>query len=222
MTTIEKLSERYQRGYYSKFDFYVGLIDILSRTDDPDPAMRGVPRKLLDEIFEMAEQHYESAGKRSDRGPQKNPEKILQWRRRHHQDHSGGNRSDAPEAVRGARPAVKEIEGWFGAILLHEVRRQEALEAIARLEESHMLARAIAQKLRDVVAVQRIEEEVLAQHSRWCHSDGGFRESVGPAQEAARALYGFVPERLIETDESRVENYLRLIDYYKRLISERL
>ena len=77
--TIERLSELYLKGYYSKVDFYLGLIDVLSRTDDPDHVLEKVPGTLLDEVCEMAERHDSSAGEKSDHKQQENLDKILQY-----------------------------------------------------------------------------------------------------------------------------------------------
>jgi hypothetical protein len=84
--TIERLSELYLNGYYSKVDFYLGLIDVFSRTDDPDHVMEKVPGTLLNEVCEMAERHHSSAGEKSDHKQQENPDKILRWVRRHRHD----------------------------------------------------------------------------------------------------------------------------------------
>jgi hypothetical protein len=77
--TIDRLSELYLQGYYSKVDSYLGLIDVLSRTDDPDHVLEKVPGTLLDEVCEMAERHHSSAGEKSDQKQQENPDKILRY-----------------------------------------------------------------------------------------------------------------------------------------------
>jgi hypothetical protein len=80
--TIDRLSELYLNNYYSKANFYLGLIEILSGSEHADHVMERVPEAALDVVFAMAERHFESAGEHSDREQQKNPEKILRWRDR--------------------------------------------------------------------------------------------------------------------------------------------
>lgn len=219
--TIDRLSELYLKGDYSKLDFYLGLIDVLSRTDDPDHVMEKVPGTLLNEVLEMAERHDSSAGEKLDHKQQENPDKILRWVRRHRPDLAMNNGNGAAHGARAqARtPHSRPTDPRANEVPLPSVREGVALEAIQRLEQNHGSAMIIARKLRDAVGERRIEEEVLAHHSRWCHSDGGFRESVKPARDAARAMYGFIPERLIETDESRTPDYDVLISKYRKQLA---
>jgi hypothetical protein len=99
--TIDRLSELYQKGYYSKLDFYLGLIAILSEGGDPGPVMERVPGTLLGDISEMAERHASSAQAGSSGDERENPDKILRWVRRHARDHA----SDRPISGAGTRLA---------------------------------------------------------------------------------------------------------------------
>lgn len=92
--TIERLSELYQQGYYSKFDFYLGLIEILAGSDETDRVLDEVPAQLWDDMVEMAEAHYSSAAKAASFDQQKNPEKIL--RRRHGRPEAASTDNGSP------------------------------------------------------------------------------------------------------------------------------
>ena len=81
--TIERLVELYEKCYYSTFDFYVGVINLLVRNDDPDAVLEKIPVSLMDKVVKMAEEHYQSAGKHGDQEQQKNPEKIIRFWERH-------------------------------------------------------------------------------------------------------------------------------------------
>jgi len=129
--------------------------------------------------------------------------------------------ADPDEAVRAeALEALGTDEGspgyhtrWGREIPLSLSASQEeaALAAIDKLGQTHEIAGSIARRLRTAVRNRRIHESTLAQHSRWCHSDSSYRDSVRPACDAAFAMYGFIPERLVDQSGKRVEAYNRLL-----------
>jgi hypothetical protein len=70
------------KGYYSKVNFYLSLIEILADTDDPDAILESVPAKLVDDVIDMAARHVQSARDHASFDEARNPEKILLWRSR--------------------------------------------------------------------------------------------------------------------------------------------
>jgi hypothetical protein len=80
--TIDRLSELYEKGYSSKANFYLGLIEILAETDDANPILENVPAEVVDEVIDMAARHVQSARDHASFDEAKNPEKILLWRSR--------------------------------------------------------------------------------------------------------------------------------------------
>jgi len=97
---------------------------------------------------------------------------------------------------------------------------ERALRAIERLRGAHPEADSVAEHLAEAVAAAAVSETTLIQHSRWCNTGGSWSAGLDPARDAAYAMYGFVPDRLIErtgeiTDESRrllAEYVVRLRD----------
>jgi hypothetical protein len=217
--TIERLSELFQKGYYSKIDFYLALLSILSQTGDPDRQLEAIPRPLIDEIIDIVERHSESAKENRESQGAELPMKILEWHRKGARDRWRKNGiEDRTSIPHSARELSDE---WRKTIPLSSIQDAEAINAIQRLERSHGLARSIAHKLRDAVEQRSIEVDDLAQHSRWCHSASSYRDSVEPAQKAALAMYGFVPDRLINEDEGRVPNYRKLVAMYRERLASR-
>jgi hypothetical protein len=80
--TIDRLSELYVKGYYSKANFYLGLIEILAETDDPDLILENVPAQFVDDVIDMAARHVQSARDNASFDEARNPEKVLLWRSR--------------------------------------------------------------------------------------------------------------------------------------------
>jgi hypothetical protein len=80
--TIERLSELYIKGYYSKVNFYLELLSLLSQTDDPDGLLEAIPGPLIDDIIDMVERHSESARENRESQEAELPEKILRWHRK--------------------------------------------------------------------------------------------------------------------------------------------
>jgi hypothetical protein len=217
---IERLSELYLNGYYSKALFYLELISLLSRSDEPDRILEKMPESLEQDIINMAKRHYYSALGSSNIEESKNPEMILRWK---------SSKSEIASSKNG--PTLLEDGGRSSSIAipkdrdrvvhLASIQEAKALDAIGRLEGSHKSARVISRKLQKAVKQRRIAELDFAQHSRWCHSDSGYQNSVEPARDAARAMYGFVPDRLIEKDEKRVPNYRTLMATYRERLAGR-
>jgi hypothetical protein len=103
--TIEKMSEFYQKGYYSKFDFYLGVVQILSQTEDSDPILEKIPPFLIDDVLAMADRHYHSARAHSSFEEAKNPERILLWGSSLSTSRLGSN-GTTPENVQGGESRV--------------------------------------------------------------------------------------------------------------------
>ena len=105
-------------------------------------------------------------------------------------------------------------------IPISKCNSERALRAIERLRAAHPQAESVADHLAEAVAVAAVSAETLIQHSRWCNTGGSWSAGLDPARDAAYAMYGFVPGRLIEgngeiTDESRRllgESVVRLRD----------
>lgn len=96
-----------------------------------------------------------------------------------------------------------------------------ALRAISRLRESLTSAVTMADELEGALLARRISPDVLARHSKWCHTGGSFAAGMDPALDAARAIYGLVPERLLDSDGRPYPNYAALIAALKRRIEAR-
>ena len=109
--TIERLSELYLQGYYSKIDFYLGLLNLLVSTQEPSPILEKVPQRLFGFVDEMARAHDLSAGAAGHPEEQRIPQAILQWRSDHPDAASSDNgapsnapsenpsRRNSPEAI---------------------------------------------------------------------------------------------------------------------------
>lgn len=85
---------------------------------------------------------------------------------------------------------------------------ERALRAIDRLRAAHPGAESVAKHLAEAVAAAAVSEATLIQHSRWCNTGGSWSAGLEHAHDAALAMYGLVPGRLIEgtgeiTDECR-------------------
>jgi HEAT repeats len=132
-------------------------------------------------------------------------------------------RSDVAETLGTDEGSPAHHTQWGRAIplSLSSSQQEAALAAIETLERSHEIARSIARRLRTAVLNRRIHESTLAQHSRWCHSDSSYRDSVQPACDAALAMYGFIPERLVDPSGKRVDAYDRLMSRQKTRVASR-
>jgi DNA-binding transcriptional ArsR family regulator len=75
--TIERLSELYLKCCYSKFDFYIGLVNLLASSNDASHVLERVPAELRNEVTEMARDHDASAGAAGCTDEQKIPRTIL-------------------------------------------------------------------------------------------------------------------------------------------------
>jgi hypothetical protein len=95
---------------------------------------------------------------------------------------------------------------------------ESAFRGIDRLRAAHPRADPIADALVEAVRRHRIPEEDFTQHSRWCNTGGSWIAGRDPARATTRAMYGFVPERLVSEDgRTEVEMTRRLEDYRLRL-----
>lgn len=101
---------------------------------------------------------------------------------------------------------------------LARCNEEKALAAIRDLRASHPAAVSIAEQLTTAIAARAAPEPVFQQHSRWCNTGGSWSAGIEPAQRAARAMYGLVPERLIGRDGT-IDARMRglLIEYRQRL-----
>jgi hypothetical protein len=80
------------------------------------------------------------------------------------------------------------------------------------LRESMDAAASMADELEAAVDEGEVEEAVLARHSKWCHTGGSWSAGMEPARAAARAMYGTIPERLLDADGSRSARYDDAVD----------
>ncbi len=99
---------------------------------------------------------------------------------------------------------------------LRRLDGEAALRAIDRLRAAHLRADAIADRLERAVQRREIPEDALVQHSRWCNTGGSWAAGVEPAHDAARAMYGFVPERLTSGDGGSDRDMRHLLAEYAR------
>lgn len=88
------------------------------------------------------------------------------------------------------------------------VDRDAAERAISRLRES-MPTQAVtmADELDAAVVAGDISEGVVARHSKWCHTGGSWAAGMDAARVAAVAMYGTVPERMVDSEDRRTERY---------------
>lgn len=95
---------------------------------------------------------------------------------------------------------------------------ERASRAIDRLRASHPAAESIALQLEEAVIAGFVSDATLIQHSRWCNTGGSWSAGLDPARDAAFAMYGFVPDRLIEgTGEITPDGRRRLAEHKTRL-----
>jgi hypothetical protein len=94
-----------------------------------------------------------------------------------------------------------------------------ALAAIARLRDTGR-ADSIAARLERAVRRRSISEDVLVQHSRWCHTGGSWGAGVDAAREAAKAMYQFVPRRLVDEEGKPYEYTTATLEAYRRQLED--
>lgn len=71
--------------------------------------------------------------------------------------------------------------------------------------------------LRTAVESGEISDDLLMRHSRWCHTtNAGAAEA---AREAALAMYGFVPDRLLSEEGRPYRNTRAKLERYRERIS---
>jgi hypothetical protein len=99
-------------------------------------------------------------------------------------------------------------------IPMTKCKSERAVRAIERLRAFHPQAQSVAEGLAEAVAAAAVSEETLIQHSRWCNTGGSWSAGLDPARDAAYAMYGFVPDRLIEGTGEITENSRRLLAEY--------
>ncbi len=100
---------------------------------------------------------------------------------------------------------------------LYRCNEVAALRALGRLRDSHPAAESITDQLEAAVYRMRVSEEVLVQHSRWCNTSGSWAAGFEPARSAARAMYGFIPDRLTDGGASTESSRCLLAGYVERL-----
>lgn len=76
----------------------------------------------------------------------------------------------------------------------------KALSAISRLRESPAGGETMADELEKAVRATRIAGDVVARHTKWCHTGGRFISGMDPARSAAISMYGFIPQRLLDSE----------------------
>jgi hypothetical protein len=103
---------------------------------------------------------------------------------------------------------------------LRHCDEERAVRAIDGLRAAHPAAAAIADRLEEAARTRRISTDVLTQHSRWCNTGGSWIAGVEPARDAALAMYGFVPGRLIAGDGRSDPSMLQLLAEYRRRLNE--
>ena len=100
--------------------------------------------------------------------------------------------------------------------LIADLDEQRARRAVARLRASHPRARSMADRLEEAIQARRVSEAAFIEHSRWCNTAGSWSAGIDPARDAARALYGFVPKRLIGGDGHTDDHMRALLDEYRQ------
>ena len=81
--TIDRLAELYLKGYYSKIDFYLALLNILAQAEDPEYVLERVPPRLVEFVVGKARDHDLSAGRANRAEEQRLPQTILRWHDQH-------------------------------------------------------------------------------------------------------------------------------------------
>ena len=112
------------------------------------------------------------------------------------------------------------VEPAVNSIRLPKLDRDAALRAINRLRDSLEKAGSVAAELEVAIAKGHIATDLLARHSKWCNTGGSWAAGVDPACAAARAMYGFVPERLLDSEDQRVEGYAAKLLVIKRRVED--
>lgn len=95
---------------------------------------------------------------------------------------------------------------------------EAAQRAIDRLRASSSDSESVCDRLDEALCSGNLPEEILIRHSCWCDTEGRYSAGVDAAREAARALYGFVPERLLDTGRKRHERTGHLLTEYRQRI----
>ena len=130
-----------------------------------------------------------------------------------------GKADDTSSWPNVARDDVGTAPSADGDSPLHHCDEPRALEAIDRLRAAHSGAGPMADRLKASVRNRSVSDDVLVEHSRWCNTAGPWASGVEPARDAAMAMYGFVPERLM-TGEGVVEPDMReLLAQYREQLS---
>lgn len=103
--------------------------------------------------------------------------------------------------------AVPPAEANGMVIELPRCDERTALLALSRLRESLAGAVSIADELERAVLARLISVDLLARHTKWCWTGGSWAAGMDPACGAARAMYGFVPERLLDSENRPATGY---------------
>src|SRR4051794_11251449 len=104
---------------------------------------------------------------------------------------------------------------------LQRVDVERALRALDRLRAAHPRADVMADRLERAVTVRAIAPDVFVQHSRWCNTAGSWAAGVEPAHDAAEAMYGFIPERLVAGDGRPDAEMRQRLEEYERRFREK-
>ncbi len=103
-----------------------------------------------------------------------------------------------------------------------EPRNEQTARAAIRALEGFERAVTMARELRRAVDQRSITDEVLKRHSRWCNTGGAWLPGREPARLAAEAMYGFVPDRLVDGAGVDLPDAPRLLEeYHRRLRTHR-
>lgn len=106
------------------------------------------------------------------------------------------------------------------SIRLPKPDHDAAIRSLSRLRDSVLKGDSIADELEKALLAGQIAADLLARHSKWCNTGGSWAAAVDPACATAVAMYGFVPERLLDGEDRPVENYADKLAVITRRIED--
>lgn len=65
----------------------------------------------------------------------------------------------------------------------------------------------MADELASALEAGHVTEEFVARHSKWCHTGGSWAAGMDAARAAAVAMYGTIPERLLDSQDRPSDRY---------------